>query len=54
MMWDILKQLQSDITEIRRECKGEKEGEVQHDQFPEVKNGGIKNDQAQGVKTVGI
>ena len=26
MMWDILKQLQSDITEIRRERKGEKRG----------------------------
>ena len=29
MMWDILKQLQSDITEIRRERKGEKRGRSQ-------------------------
>ena len=51
MMWDIIKQLQSDITEIRREHKGEKRGRSPKKRD---KKGGIKNDQPQGVKKVGV
>ena len=54
MMWDILKQLQSDIMEIRRECKGEKRGRSPTRSISRGKKWRYKNDQAQGVKNVGI
>ena len=52
MMWDILKQLQSDITEIRKKRKGEKRGGSSTRSISRGKKRRYKNAQAQGVKNI--